>query len=102
MICPEAIVTDRPLIQKVADYQKRKVDIPWQRVYGYPAESHVHFQYAPHVRAGVDCSTCHGNIGQQTVAQRNVDLTMGFCINGHKAKQASGLSDVSFLSYGST
>jgi hypothetical protein len=36
----------------------------------------------------VDCATCHGRIDQQTVAERNVDLKMGFCIDCHKSKQA--------------
>jgi hypothetical protein len=88
MICHESIATDRPLIKTVADYQKRGVDIPWQRVYGYAPESHVRFNHAPHLRAKVDCTTCHGNIGQQTVAERNVDLKMGFCVSCHKSKQA--------------
>jgi hypothetical protein len=88
MICHESIATDRPLIKTVADYQKRGVDIPWQRVYGYAPEAHVRFNHAPHIRAKVDCTTCHGNIGQQTVAQRNVDLNMGFCVSCHKNKQA--------------
>jgi hypothetical protein len=88
MICHESIATDRPLIQKVADYDKRKIDIPWQRVYGYPRVSHVRFQHAPHVSAGVDCATCHGNLAQQTVAERSVDLTMAFCVSCHKSKRA--------------
>ena len=39
MICHDAIAVDRPLIQKVADYQKRGVDIPWQRVYGFTQDN---------------------------------------------------------------
>lgn len=54
MICHEAIATDRPLIQQVADYSKRKIEIPWQRVYGFTPQAHVHFQHAPHIRAEVD------------------------------------------------
>ena len=89
MICHDAIAADRPLIKQVADYQKRGVDISWQRVYGFTQEAHVRFNHAPHLRAKVDCTTCHGNVAQQTVAERNVDLKMGFCVDCHKAKQAS-------------
>ena len=49
----------------------------------------MRFNHAPHIRAKVDCATCHGNIAEQTVAQRNVDLTMGFCVNCHNEKKAS-------------
>jgi hypothetical protein len=89
MICHDAIATDRPLIQKVADYSKRGVDIPWQRVYGFTHESHVRFDHSPHIRAKVDCGTCHGDVAKGTVATRNVDHTMGFCVDCHRSKQAS-------------
>ena len=35
-----------------------------------------------------ECSTCHGGVAQQTVAERNVDLTMGFCVKCHQQKNA--------------
>jgi len=88
MICHDAIATDRPIVQQLADHQKRGVDIAWQRVYGYTAEAHVRFSHAPHVRANVECSTCHGNVSQQTVAERVVDLNMGFCVNCHRSRNA--------------
>ena len=88
MICHESIAVDRPLIKQVADHYKRGVDLNWQRVYGYPQESHVRFNHAPHIRAKVDCTTCHGDIAKQTVAQRNVELTMGFCVRCHKERKA--------------
>ena len=46
------------------------------------------FNHAPHIRANVDCATCHGNIKDQTVAQRNVELTMGYCVNCHNQNKA--------------
>ena len=69
-------------------YQKSGLDIPWERVYGYTHAAHVRFNHAPHLRASVECSTCHGNIAQQTVAERNIDLNMGFCVNCHRQKNA--------------
>ena len=89
LICHAAIATDRPIIQTITELESKGIDIAWQRVYGYVAESHVRFNHAPHIRAGVDCSTCHGNVGRQTVAQRVVDLNMGFCVDCHKSKNAS-------------
>ena len=88
MICHESITTDRPLIQQITELSKRGLDLSWQRVYGYAGEAHVRFNHAPHIRAKVECSTCHGRIDEQTVAERNVDLKMGFCVDCHKTKQA--------------
>jgi hypothetical protein len=89
MGCHTSIATDRPLIKQIAGYEQKGLDIAWQRVYGYPAQSHVRFNHAPHIRAKVDCSTCHGNVAEQTVAERVVDLDMGFCVNCHTERKAS-------------
>jgi hypothetical protein len=89
MRCHNSIARDRPRIQQITEMRKKGIDLAWQRVFGYPAESHVKFNHAPHIRAKVDCATCHGNIAEQTVAQRNVELTMGFCVNCHNERKAS-------------
>jgi hypothetical protein len=89
MTCHLAVATDRPEIQKVAAYLKRGQEIPWQRVYGYYPSAHVRFNHAPHLRAGVNCASCHGDMTQQTVAVRAVDLRMGYCLSCHRQKRAS-------------
>ena len=71
----QVIATDRPEIKKVAAYQARGEDIPWVRVYDYSASAHLKFNHAPHIRAGVDCSNCHGDMTKQTTAERAVNLT---------------------------
>jgi hypothetical protein len=76
-------------IQMLRDYAKRKEEIPWQRVYGFVEESHVRFNHSPHVLAGVECATCHGDLTAMTVAEKKVDHTMGFCISCHQQKGAS-------------
>ena len=89
MTCHLAIATDRPEIKKVAAYLKSGEEIPWQRVYGYYPSAHVRFNHAPHIRAGVNCGACHGDMTQQTVAIRAVDLDMGYCLSCHRQKKAS-------------
>ena len=89
MICHSQIATDRPLIKEVTAYADKGVEIPWQRVYGFTHEAHVRFNHAPHIRASVDCKTCHGDLAGQTVAERVVDHNMGFCVNCHRQKKAS-------------
>jgi cytochrome c7-like protein len=88
MTCHQVIATDKPEIKKLAAYKARGEDIPWQRVYGFEPSAHVKFNHAPHIRAGVDCSTCHGDMHTQTVAERKVDHTMGFCVQCHKQNNA--------------
>ena len=88
MTCHQVIATDKPEIKKLAAYRARGEDIPWQRVYGFEPSAHVKFNHAPHIRAGVDCVTCHGDMHTQTVAERKVDHTMGFCVQCHREHNA--------------
>jgi len=89
MICHSQIATERPLIQQMTKMAEEGRDFSWNRVYAYYPESHVRFEHAPHIRAQVECSTCHGNQQEQTVARRAVNMDMGFCVSCHKEKQAS-------------
>ena len=89
LACHNTIATDRPRIQQITAMRDAGQDFAWERVYGYPAQAHVRFNHAPHVRAEVECATCHGNIAGGTVAEHHVDLTMGFCVNCHTERQAS-------------
>jgi cytochrome c7-like protein len=89
MICHNTIATDRPRIQRITAMREQGLDLTWQRVFGYPAPAHVKFNHAPHIRAKVECATCHGNIAEQTVAQPNVYLTMGDCVTCHTENKAS-------------
>jgi hypothetical protein len=89
MVCHNTIATDRPRIRQLTAMRERGEDFVWQRVYGYQPTAHLRFNHAPHIRADVDCSTCHGPIAEGTVARRTVDLTMGFCVNCHNERKAS-------------
>jgi hypothetical protein len=88
MLCHNAIAADKPRIKLITAMRQRGEDLAWQRVFDYPAPSHVKFNHAPHIRAEVQCATCHGDIANQTVAQRNVSMTMGFCVNCHNERKA--------------
>ena len=89
MVCHNTMATDRPRIQLITAMRARGEDLVWQRVFGYAPQAHVRFNHAPHIRAEVPCATCHGDIAGGTVAKRNVELSMGVCVNCHKERQAS-------------
>lgn len=89
MACHQAIATDKPEIKKLAAYAAKGQEPPWQPVYWFYPEVHVKFQHAPHIRNGIACEQCHGDLSVQTVAVRSKDLTMNFCLTCHKAKAAS-------------
>ena len=88
MTCHQVIATDKPEIKKVAAYQKEGQLIPWHRVYWFYPSAHVKFRHGPHIRAGVDCATCHGDMRKQTVAVRKAGLDMHFCVSCHRMHKA--------------
>jgi hypothetical protein len=89
MACHLVIAADKPEIKKLTAIVQSGQDVPWQRVYDYSASAHVRFNHAPHIRAEVDCKNCHGDLAQQTVAVKSVNLTMGYCISCHQERKAS-------------
>jgi hypothetical protein len=89
MLCHAKIANTKPEIQKLAAYFNSKKEVPWVRVYGFPRESMVKFQHAPHIRSKVDCAVCHGDMTQATTAERLVKHTMGTCVSCHRQNKAS-------------
>ncbi len=79
--CHGVIATDRSEVQKVLGYWERQEPIPWQRVTEMP--DHVFFSHQPHLLSGVSCETCHGDVGQMTVARPIRRMDMGWCLNCH-------------------
>jgi hypothetical protein len=89
MACHQVIAADRPEVQKLAEYVARGEDVPWQRVYDYSPSAHVRFNHAPHIRAEVACANCHGDMTQQTVAVKAVNMNMRYCLDCHVERNAS-------------
>jgi hypothetical protein len=89
LACHEDVAKNNPEIKKLAGYAAKEQEVPWQPVYWFYPSEHVRFQHAPHIRAGVDCQKCHGDMSQQTVAVRSRNLNMKFCISCHREKGVS-------------
>jgi cytochrome c7-like protein len=89
MTCHQAIATDRPEIKKLAAYAAKGEEPPWQPVFWFYPEVHVRFRHSPHIKNGIACEQCHGDMSQRTVAVKSKDLTMNFCLSCHKQKAVS-------------
>jgi len=89
MGCHESIKTDSPEIQKLAAFAARKQQPPWRRVYWLEPEANAFYTHKPHIRAGLECATCHGQIGQMHRVRREVKQTMGWCVDCHRSRGVS-------------
>lgn len=87
MQCHSAIKTDSPAIQKLAGFAKSGSEIRWARVYEIP--SYVNFSHRSHLNAGAKCAECHGEVAARDALFREADISMGGCMNCHRAKKVS-------------
>ena len=85
--CHLFISQNAPEIKKVMEYWEKKEPIPWVRVYSVP--DHVYFPHMMHIRAGLICATCHGEVAAMQRITRSVKIEMGWCLNCHKQHKAS-------------
>jgi hypothetical protein len=81
MGCHTVIATDKEAVKNLASYWERGEPILWNRVNQQP--DFVYFGHQVHLGAGINCETCHGDVGRMTVAQPAVKMDMGWCLNCH-------------------
>lgn len=100
--CHKIIAAEgNPEVQKLQSYWQRQEPIPWARIFKLP--EYVFFPHKNHVRANIECQTCHGKVEtmERVHAEtgRNLTndllnligvpvappkLTMGWCIECHQ------------------
>lgn len=90
---------DLESVQALKGYWDRQEPIPWQQIHRLP--EHVQFRHNRHAAAGVECQKCHGPVEQMDKVYLVPDtkwwpwglptqkLEMGWCIDCHRASEAS-------------
>ena len=61
----------------------------WSSVHRLP--EHVRFHHGAHAAAGVGCATCHGPVETMPRTVKAETLSMGWCLDCHRAPAARGL-----------
>jgi hypothetical protein len=59
----------------------------WNRVHHLP--DYVYFNHAIHVNKGVGCVSCHGRVDEMAVVYQVAPLSMGWCLDCHRAPEPS-------------
>ncbi len=86
MNCHRVVKTDSPYIQKLTKAYNEGRAIEWVRVHEMP--DHVRFNHAPHVRKGISCEVCHGDVANMEKVQQVSKMHMGWCLNCHRNRAA--------------
>jgi len=86
-VCHWAVGEGRPEVAKIAAAIDSGYAIRWPSVVRLPA--HVQFDHATHIRRGVECAACHGDVArmERLVPARSLD--MDFCVDCHRRENAT-------------
>jgi mono/diheme cytochrome c family protein len=88
MGCHAGVAVDRPAIKTLTQYDNSHEDIPWVRV--YELLSGVKWSHLTHLRAGLKCAACHGDVSKLSAMEEATSVTsMANCISCHQARPIS-------------
>ena len=87
MQCHTDVAKDKPAIQKLAEFAKSGQPIPWVRV--YQLTPGVNWSHRTHLKTGMQCVMCHGQVAQLSAMAEVTGVTsMASCIACHQAHNA--------------
>lgn len=87
MGCHKIVATDKEPIKNITEHFKTNKPMEWVKVHDLP--DFVRFSHKPHVAAGLECQSCHGQVQTMDVVEQVAPLQMGWCISCHREKKAS-------------
>jgi len=56
--------------------------LQWIRVHKLP--EYAYFDHSAHLRAGVGCASCHGNVAEMEKVTKVEPMSMGWCLDCHR------------------
>jgi len=75
----------KPSSEKLAPIRvswETKRPMEWIKVHKVP--DYAYFDHSAHIRAGVGCESCHGDVASMEVVKQTQPLSMGWCLACHK------------------
>jgi hypothetical protein len=85
MGCHSVVGLDKENIKTLNKLYQDGKTVQWQRIHRLP--DHVYFSHKWHLRAGVDCMDCHGDVATMPLVSQVNRLEMGDCIECHRKSQ---------------
>jgi hypothetical protein len=82
MNCHQQIWVNSAMLEPVRDSYRTGKSIPWSRVHNLA--EFVYFNHSIHVKKGIGCSTCHGQIDRMALTRQHATLHMEWCLDCHR------------------
>lgn len=82
MNCHTLVKPESEKLQLVRESFVTGKPLEWIRVHKLP--EYAYFDHSAHLRAGVGCASCHGNIAEMEKVMQVQPLSMGWCLDCHR------------------
>jgi hypothetical protein len=82
MTCHSQIWTDSPLLAPVRESFQTGRPVQWARVHDLP--DFAYFNHSIHLKKGVGCVSCHGQIDAMPLTWKEKTLSMAWCVDCHR------------------
>ena len=82
MNCHSQIWTNAPILEPVRASFREGKPLQWTRVHDLP--DFVYFNHSIHVKQGVGCATCHGQVDRMPLMYQESTLMMQWCLDCHR------------------
>ncbi len=82
MTCHSMIWTNAAMLEPVRESYRSDRSIPWVKVHDLP--DFAYFNHSIHVKQGVGCQTCHGQVDEMPLMMRANTLNMEWCLSCHR------------------
>ncbi|MDP9380819.1 MAG: cytochrome c family protein [Chloroflexota bacterium] len=79
--CHKQIWLNSPNLRPVRESERTGQPIQWVKVHDLP--DFVYFNHSIHIKKGVGCSTCHGEVNRMQLTWQVAPLNMGWCVECH-------------------
>jgi hypothetical protein len=87
MSCHRNLSHETAETKKLLAHWENRDPVPWVRLQRLP--DFVYFTHEMHLRSGLQCANCHGQVEQMPYTPRAASYEMGWCLSCHQAKDAS-------------
>ncbi|MFZ1728580.1 MAG: cytochrome c3 family protein [Bacteroidota bacterium] len=82
MNCHTLIKPDSPKLTALRASWETGMPMRWIRIHKVP--DYAYFDHSAHLRVGVGCESCHGNIAEMEVVELAKPLSMSWCLECHR------------------
>jgi hypothetical protein len=86
MNCHAQVWAEAPILELVRESYRTDESLEWNRVHDLP--DFVYFDHSIHVKKGVGCVSCHGQVDEMPLTWKVHTLQMEWCLDCHRQPES--------------